>query len=329
MCLLNTLFREQKLTRKKMSMDNKTETTPRLTGLVAATYAPMHADGSLNLEMVAPIVDYLVSVGITGLYVNGSTGEGVSMTSGERCQVAEAYVQANAGRLPVIVQVGHNSLAESAELAAHAQAIGADVISACSPSYFKPDSVGNLVDCMAETAAGAPDLPFYYYHIPRLTGAAIDMLAFLDQAEARIPTIRGVKYSDTTAFEFQACLEHRNRRFDVLWGCDEMLLSALAVGAKGAVGSTYNFAAPLYNRVIEAYNAGDLAEAQRCQLLSVKMINVFARYPFHSAMKAVMGLIGLECGPRRLPHVALTPDQVDSLRADLDEIGFLDWGTAQ
>ncbi len=297
----------------------------RLTGLVAATYAPMHADSSLHLEMVAPVVDYLISAGITGLYVNGSTGEGVSMTSAERRQVAEAYVAANAGRLPVIVQVGHNSLAESAELAAHAQAIGADVISACSPSYFKPDSVENLVDCMAKTAAGAPDLPFYYYHIPRLTGADIDMLAFLDQAEERIPTLRGIKYSDLKAFEYQACIAHRDGRFDVPWGCDEMLLSALAVGAKGAVGSTYNFAAPIYNRIIEAFAAGDMAEAQRCQLLSVRMVNVFARYPFHPAMKATMGLIGLECGPRRLPHVALTTEQIESLRADLDEIGFFDW----
>lgn len=296
----------------------------RLTGLLAATYAPMHPDGSLNLEMVGPIVDYLQSTGISGLYVNGSTGEGVSMTSAERRQVAEAYVSANTGRLPLVVQVGHNSLRQSAELAVHAQSIGADVISACSPSYFKPDSVENLVDCMAETAAGAPDLPFYYYHIPRLTGADIDMLAFLDQAKTRIPNLRGIKYSDTTAFEFQACIECGSGQFDVLWGCDEMLLSALAVGAKGAVGSTYNFAAPLYNRVIEAYAAGDMAEAQRWQLLSVQMVNVFAGYPFHSALKATMGLIGLECGPRRLPHVALTSEQIDSLRTDLDEIGFFD-----
>jgi N-acetylneuraminate lyase len=296
----------------------------RLEGLVAAAHTPLNADRSVNLDRVPDIVDHLEAAGVSGLYVLGSTGEGISLSGQERRAVAEAYAAAAAGRLPVIVQVGHNSLAEARELAAHAQAIGADAVSANAPSYFTVDSVPLLVDCMAEAAAGAPALPFYYYHIPRLTGAVLDMVAFLQAAAERIPTLAGIKYSTPTVHEYQACLELESRRFDVLWGSDEMLLSALAVGGRGAVGSTYNIAAPLYRRLIEAFEAGDLAEARRCQARSVALCRCLYRYPFHPALKAVMNMLGVDAGPCRLPLPPLSPQDEAALKSELDSMGFFE-----
>ena len=145
-------------------------TAQRLDGLVAATYTPLDDDGTVNASVAGPIVEHLLGSGINGLYVCGSTGEGMSLSSDERRAVAKAYVQAADGRVPVIIQVGHNSLSEARHLAEHAQEIGADVLSATCPSYFKVSDVTTLVDCMAEVASAAPELPFYYYHIPALTG---------------------------------------------------------------------------------------------------------------------------------------------------------------
>jgi N-acetylneuraminate lyase len=297
----------------------------RLTGLVAATYTPMKPDGGLSLSRIAPIVDHLVACGARGLYVCGSTGEGMSLTGEERRAVAEAYARAAHGRLRVIVQVGHNSLAEARQLADHARKIGVDAISATAPSYFKITSVDGLVACMAEIAAGAPDLPFYYYHIPVLTGASLDMIEFLEQAPKRIANLAGVKYTAPTVHEFQTCLEFAGGRFDMLWGSDEMLLSALVVGARGAVGSTYNVAAPLYRRIFDAFDAGRLDEARRLQFLSVQMIRTLYRYPFHPAMKAVLKMLGLDCGPCRLPLPPLQSQDAESLRRELDAIGFFQW----
>lgn len=101
-----------------------------------------------------------------------------------------------------------------------------------------------------------------------------------------------------------------------------MLLSGLAGGADGAVGSTYNFAAPLYRRVIAAFERGDVAEARRCQGEAVAMVNVLLSYRGHAGLKAAMGLRGLDCGPTRLPNVSLRPEEVESLRRDLDAVGF-------
>jgi N-acetylneuraminate lyase len=297
----------------------------RLTGLIAATYTPMRDDGALNLDAVGPLVEHLIETGVAGLYVCGSTGEGVSLGSDERRAVTRAYVEAAARRLPVVVQVGHNSLAEARTLAEHASDAGADAISASPPSYFKPADVRTLTDCMAEIAAAAPMLPFYYYHIPSMTGVTVDMPAFLREAGDRIKSLAGIKFTDSRLDVYQACLAVDGGRYEVLWGFDEMLLSALAVGARGAVGSTYNIAAPVYRQVIDAFAAGDMDAAREAQLRAVRMIHVLLRYPLHPAIKQVLGWLGHPCGPCRLPLRRMRDDEVESLRRDLDAIGYFDW----
>lgn len=301
----------------------------RLRGLVAATYTPFKPDRTLDLAAVPRLVERLVADGVAGLYVCGSTGEGVSLSTPERKQVTEAFIAAAADRVPVVVQVGHNSLAEARDLAAHAQAAGADATSAMPPSYFKPGSVAMLVECCAEIAAAAPGLPFYYYHIPVMTGVAVPMVEFLKHAAERIPNLAGLKYTANTLHEYQECVALEGGRFDVLYGFDELLLPALAVGAAGAVGSTFNIAAPLYRRVIECFARGDIEAARQAQLQAVQMITTIGRYPFHPAMKAILGWLGTPCGQCRPPLPDVSPGDLASLRAALDAIGFFAWARPQ
>jgi N-acetylneuraminate lyase len=297
-----------------------------MTGLVPATFTPMHEDGSLNLAQAGPIVEHLLTKEVGALFVCGSTGESASLTTEERKAMAAAYVAAAAGRVPVIVHVGHTSLADARDLAGHARQIGAAAFAALPPFYVKPASVEVLVQCMAQIAAAAPDLPFYYYHIPGLTGVNLDMVAFLRQAAERIPNLAGIKYSSPTLYEFQACLAFEGGRYNMLFGVDEMLLSGLASGAHGAVGSTYNFAAPLYQEIMRAFRAGELAQAQRLQTLSAQMVlKIVSGYRPLPGLKTMMKFAGLDCGPARLPQVALTPAESDSLQRDMVELGFLEW----
>ena len=300
--------------------------TKRLEGLVAAAYTPMNQDGSLRLSTVPRMVDSFVDNGVSGIYVCGSTGEGPSLTGDERMQVAEAFVAASAGRLPVIVQVGHNSVAESRALAAHASEIGADMVSASPPAYFKPIGLEPLLLSMAEVASGAPSLPFYYYHIPSFTGVMVDMVEFLEVGRRRIPNLAGIKFSDFNVFEFQSCLQSCGAEFDALWGCDEMLLSALVVGAKGAVGSTYNVVSPLFLRIMRLFEEGNLEEAERLQYLAVRFVRVLERYaPLHTSLKAVMKMIGLDCGGVRLPQQPLPDGTVEQIAKDLEDLGLMKW----
>jgi N-acetylneuraminate lyase len=298
----------------------------RLVGLVAATFTPLRADGSLDLGLIPAVVDRLERDGVAGLYVLGSTGEGASLAARERMAVAEAYVEAARGRMPTVIQVGHNSVAEARALAEHAQRIGADAVSATPPSYFKPGGVRALVDTLAEIARGAPALPFYYYHIPELTGVHPDMGEFLDAAASALPTLAGVKFSDCRLHELLVCQRFGGGAYDVVFGVDEMLLGAVAMGVRGAVGSTYNFAAPLYRRMLDAFERGDLETARGHQARAAEMVRVILRTCGRPGLKAVMSLVGVDCGPHRLPQSTAAADDVARMARALEAIGFFEWG---
>lgn len=297
----------------------------QLRGLVAATFTPFRADGSLHLSRIKPAIDAVIAQGATGLYVCGSTGEGPLLSTAERLRVAEASVNAARGRVPVVIQVGHNSIEEARGIAAHAQRIGADAISATPPGYFKPDSLDNFIQCIAHIAGGAPKLPFYYYNIPVLSGVRFDMVEFLRQGGPRIPTLRGIKFSDAALHEMLACIEFDGGKYDILFGVDEMLLGGLAFGARGAVGSTYNFAAPLYQKIIAAFEAGDLAEARRLQSLAAEMVRIIVGNGGRGGLKAAMELVGADCGHSRLPTVTTSPAQRAKMKKELAALGFFEW----
>jgi len=296
----------------------------KIEGLVAAVFTPFNEDGSLNFELIPSLVNRLVLDGLRGIYVCGSNGEGPNMTTQERMQVTEAFIKAVDGRLLVIVHVGHSSIAEAKILAAHAAESGADAFSSVAAFYFKPTSVLNLVNCMAEIAAAAPAIPFYYYHIPHLTGVGMDMIEFLQYASPLIANLAGIKYSSSSIQEYQSCLNFENGRFDILFGLDELLLSALAVGAKGAIGSTYTFAAPQYLKTIDLFNNGDIVSAQKNHLFMVEVIRVLLKYPPIPGQKAIMKMLGWNLGSSRLPLVTLSNDHYNKFKKDLDALSFFD-----
>lgn len=298
----------------------------KLTGLIPATFTPMKEDSSLNLDKVEAIVDFLITDKVSGLFVCGSTSEGASLSIDERMATALAHVTAVKRRIPVIIHVGHNSLEEAKKLAIHAQKIGADAIAAVPPSYFKVTSIEILVQCMEQIASVVPELPFYYYNIPAITGAYLNMVDFLETAKDCIPNLAGIKHSTPTMHELLACRNYENGKYGVVFGSDEMMLSGLAAGATGAVGSNYNFAAPLYLKIMDAFNRNDMEEAQKYQSLSVKKIRYFFMYRGLPAIKSMMKIIGLDCGPVRLPLQTLTTEEYKELEKIMNEIGFFEWG---
>lgn len=299
--------------------------TIQLHGLVAATHTPFDAGGELNLAAVEKQAEHLLRAGVGTAFVGGTTGESHSLTVEERLALARRWSSVVRGSaLRLVVHVGSNCLADARALAAQAQAVGAAAISALAPSYFKPKSLDVLLACCADIAAAAPALPFYYYDIPVLTGVQFSMPEFLAAAD-RIPTFAGLKFTNPDLMAYQRCLHAQEGRFDIPWGVDEYLLAALALGAAGAVGSSYNFAAPVYLRLWAAFEKGDLAAARSEQYRSVQLIELLAGFGYMGAAKAVMGFLGVDVGPARLPNANLTEEQRGRLRACLERLGFFDW----
>jgi N-acetylneuraminate lyase len=294
-------------------------------GLIAAPFTPLLADGSLNLGAISGYARHLHRIGVVGAFICGTTGEGASLTLAERRAVAERWRQAAPPGLRVIVHVGHTCLADARELAAHAQAIGADSIACLAPYFFKPDGVAGLVEWCAQIAAAAPQLPFYYYHMPSMTGCNVCVADFLAAAAPRIPNLAGIKFTFEDLEDFARCLRFADGRYDVLFGRDELLHSALKLGARGAVGSTYNFAAPLYQRVIAAYDRGDEATAAALQARAVEMIQICVNGGGHpiANFKSLMRRLGVDCGPTRLPLTDPTVAQATAMLARLEGLDCL------
>lgn len=296
-----------------------------LTGLVAAPHTVMHSDGGVNLAAIEKQAARLLGDGVRGAFVCGSTGEGHSLSTTERKQIAGRWREVIGGApLKLIVHAGHNSIEEAKHLAAHAQQVGADAVSVMAPCYFKPGTVNDLVDFCAPIAAECASLPFYFYDIPAMTGVHLSMLELLRLAEGRIPNLAGLKFTSTNFMSLQECLAFADGRFNILFGCDEMLLSALALGVPGAVGSTYNYCAPLYHKIIAAHQAGDLATARTLQMKSVRLVQVLLPYGVLAAGKAIMGLVGVDCGPVRPPLTKLTEERKLQLFRQIEALHILE-----
>lgn len=297
----------------------------KLAGLIAAPHTPMHADGSLHLEIVQDQAALLKKDGVRGVFVGGTTGEGASLTSAERMGLTEAWAAAcNAADLALIVHVGHNAIHEARALAHHAQGAGADATAALTPSFFKPADINTLVDVCAAIAGVTPDLPFYYYHIPSMTGSTLSMPNFLQAAGARIPNLAGIKFSTSDLMQFRKCLAMENGRYTMFFGSDEMLLGALAMGATGAVGSTYNYAAPNYVRMIEAFDQDNMEQARLYADHAVALVTVLLKYGVMQAGKAIMEMRGVACGPVRLPLQPLSKAQKMQLFEEVRRLAIFD-----
>jgi N-acetylneuraminate lyase len=124
--------------------------------------------------------------------------------------------------------------------------------------------------------------------------------------------------------EYQSCLNYQDGRWDILYGVDELLLPALAVGALGAIGSTYTFAAPLYLATIEAFRKGDMRAARESHAYMVEVIRVLLKYPPIPGQKAIMKMLGWDLGPCRLPLANLSPECFDEFYNELAELSFFE-----
>ncbi|MDL4916153.1 MAG: dihydrodipicolinate synthase family protein [Enterobacterales bacterium endosymbiont of Blomia tropicalis] len=294
----------------------------KLTGLIAAPHTPFDAQGEVNFQAIDQIAEHLVDDGVQGVYVCGTTGEGIHCSVEERKKIAERWVKAAQGKLSITVHTGALSIKDAVELSRHAETLDIFATSVIGPCFFKPANIDDLIAYCQVIAAAAPSKGFYYYH-SGMSGVNLDMEQFLLSADAAIPNLSGIKFNSADLYEFQRCMRVYGGKFDIPFGVDEHLPGALAVGALGAVGSTYNYAAPLFHKIIKDFNAGDLAAVQQGMDRVIALIRVLVEFGGVAAGKAAMQLHGIDAGNPRFPLRPLTVEQkqvvVNRMRAALSE----------
>ena len=298
----------------------------RLTGLIAAVPTPTTAGGEVALDVIEPLARQLTEDGVSGVFVGGTSGECHSFSCQERMDVAGRWTDVARGtELKVVVHVGANALPEAEAMASHAEQTGADAIASMSPFFFKPQQVDALLSVLQAIGQAATSTPLYYYDIPSMTGVHLPMVELLERGRQQIPTLRGLKYTNADFLQLQRCLQVEDGYFDILFGHDAVLAGGWTYGIRGAIGTTYNFMAPLYHRLLAAVDRQDEVAVQSLQHASCDIIADLFEVGFLPAMRSVMTRIGVEVGPPRLPLLPLSEAQEQQPAEMLERRNFLQW----
>ena len=295
-----------------------------LKGLISAPFTPFHADGQLNLSIIPDYYRFLKLNGVTGAFICGSTGEGVSLTLAEKKLVAEAWAKCSNHDedFKVMMFLSGTCIADCIDLAKYSQEIGLYAVSFTAPFYFKPANADMLAQCCKAIADQIPDMPFYYYHIPVLTGVNITMFDLLNAIDGLIPNFAGIKYTHEDFMDFQSCMNFKDGRYEMMWGRDENMLSALVLGNQASIGSTFNYIAPLYTALIDAFNANNLKKAGELQQKSINFIRLLGKYGGISVGKSYMQLAGIDCGEFRLPVKNMSAKDFEAFKLDVNGLNF-------
>lgn len=293
--------------------------------LIAAVYTPMSQDCSLNTSIVNQYAYYLNKNKISGVFINGSTGDFVSLTTQERKDITLAWSSCKTKDLYLIDHVGDPSLEVAKDLAKHASD-KADAIAVLAPFYFRIDSLDKLIYYCKEVSASAPNIPFYYYHIPSLSGAKIDILSFLKRASKEIPQFAGIKFTDNQLIDFLHCKNYSLEEYNILFGYDELFLPSLSLGANSWVGSTYNHLAPIYFKIKEYFDHGQMEKAANLQTKAIRFVEILnAKGGFNGVGKYFMKYLGVDCGPSRFPHINLEKKSELEIVNSLKALGVIEY----
>lgn len=291
----------------------------KIKGLNVAVVTPMTQDGAVNLDVIPQYAEFLISQGVDGVFVNGSSGEGLLLSVEERMAVLEKWMPYS-GKLNILVHVGHTSYVEAQRLAAHADKLGVRAISAMGPCFMQPKTLEDFIAYNKRIASKAPNTPFYYYHVPGYNGVNFPMDKFLEQASLEIPTLSGMKFTSQDVWEEFNCVKLQDGRFDILHGHDETLVVGLQLGEQGGIGTSFNVYGKVFKQIISLYGAGNVQAAVDLQYEADKIVRLMCKYDtILGTIKQMLVFLGVPVGPARLPNRNLTDAEKADLRSEMSK----------
>lgn len=283
-------------------------------GVFPAFYACYDDSGAVSPGRVRALTRHLIDRGVSGLYVGGSSGECIYQTTAERRLTLEAVMEEAAGKVTVIAHVACNGIAESRELAAHAQALGVDAIASIPPIYFHlPEKA--IARYWNDISDAAPDTDFIIYNIPQLAGVSLTLPLLREMR--RNPRVIGVKNSSMPVQDIQMWRDEGGEDFAVFNGPDEQFVSGLAAGACGGIGGTYAVMPELFIRAYRLFSAGRNDEARAVQNSICRIIYEMcsAEGNLYAVLKAVLAEKGLNVGSVRAPLPGLAPSDEEIVKS--------------
>ena len=287
-----------------------------INGILPALVTPYDSNGKIYEQSLVDIIDVNLNKGVDGFYACGSTGEAFLLSTKERKLAASIVVQHVAGRVPVVVHVGSIQTDVAVDLAKHAAEIGADAVSAIPPFYYQFSL--EEIKAYYRDIAYATSLPLILYNFPAFSGVSLDQKTAGDLfADGKVI---GIKHTSQDLFQLER-MKSESPDIIVLNGHDEVFLSALAAGADGAIGSTYNFMADIFIEIRRLYKTGDMDKALHLQRRANTVISVLGEVGVFNGVKHLLSASGISCGTCRRPFIALTPEQKTRLETTAAVLG--------
>lgn len=271
--------------------------------VTVALNTPFSANEELDLAATKKVVRYFHDKGVKSLYVCGSTGEGFLLSDDERKKLTEAAVEAAAGEMNIIVHVGTASTKRSAELAKHAEQVGASATSAVPCVYYHlgEESVYRHWTGITEAA----DLPFFIYNIPQLTSFNLSMPLFNRMLQNE--RVAGVKCSSDPAHDIMRFKQAGGENFIVFNGPDEQFLAGRMMGADTGIGGTYGAMPELYIKLDDLINRKEFEKAQKVQGIITPFIYRLCDFAsLYGAVKSIIRMDGCDIGDPRLPFLPVS-----------------------
>lgn len=277
--------------------------TDKFKGIFTALLTPFDKDGKINEASLEKLIEFNIACGVKGFYVGGSTGEGMLLTNEERKQLFKAAARINNGRTTMIAHVGTISTDAAIDMANCAEECGYDAISAVAPFYysFSYEAIAGYYNDIANSVS----IPMIVYNFPNSSG-----FAFTKEIANKLfqnPKFLGIKHTSSDMFALQQ-FKTLDREILVYNGFDETILAGLAMGADGAIGSTYNFMAKKFIKIMNEFENGNIKQAQKLQEEADEIICEMIKYGVFQSEKAILTAMGIDMGECRRPFLPISED---------------------
>ena len=288
----------------------------KFTGVMPALITCMDENGNLNRPVLEKLLEDLIAQGADGFYVCGATGEGLTISKQLHMDMTRETIKIVGGRVPCIVHVARMNVEEMLELAAYAESVGADAISAVPPLFYKYDNDG--IYAYYKRLCDSVKIPVVIYNNPN-TGVSfgIELLERLFS----IPNLTSIKWTNSDFYTVLR-LKERVPEANVINGPDEMLAMGLAAGCDACIGTTYNFQLPLIKAIFTAFKENRVDEARELQMKADKIIAALISRNTIMATKLLMDRMGYDVYHTVFPMQKFSPEVEELQLKELRDAGF-------
>ena len=289
------------------------------TGAGVAIVTPFNSDETINYNKLDELLDYHCTHGTDAIIICGTTGESATMTEEEHMQCVKFAIDRVKGRIPVIAGTGSNCTRTAIDMSKEAADYGADGLLLVTPYYNKATQAGLIGHYTA--AAKEAKAPIIMYSVASRTGCNIEP-ATVAELVKNVDNIVAVKEASGNISQVAKIMALTDGNIDLYSGNDDQIVPMLSLGAKGVISVLSNVAPQETHDICEKFFNGDVKGSAALQLKALPLIEQLFCEVNPIPVKKAMQLMGVECGPLRMPLTEISKEHEQALAKAMKDFGI-------